>query len=259
VNAHRVFVAPHMCLHAVPWAALHDGASFLVDRMTFARVPPLLFAARDEGDDAPLFDPSASRRWLVAHEPAHPGAAPLPGLASLAGALADRVHPTIDLAGDTLTPERFLDGAASVDAVFFAGHARYDAKTPLASALLLTPSPLTATDVVEARSVLGLGHRLDLVFLLGCETSRLWQKRLSYSDEAMGLQRAFLAGGARHVLGALWPVLDRDAEDFVRALLAQEGTLDVLGAVGAAERCLREGRCPGRGISAWASFMVDAR
>jgi hypothetical protein len=258
-GARRVFVSPHLCLHGVAWAALHDGTGFLAERMTFARVPPLLFASREPSDDAPLFDPRARKQWLVAHEAAHAGTEALPGLEPLVAAVAARVHPTVDLAAATLTPERFLDGAAHVDAVFFAGHARYEMANPLSSALLLSPSPVTDEDRVAASSVLGLAHRLDFVFLLGCETSRLWEKRLSYSDEAMGLQRAFLAGGARHVLGALWPILDRDAEDFVHALLAQSDTLDVLDAVGEAQRCLRAGRCPSRGISAWASFVVDAR
>jgi hypothetical protein len=71
-----------------------------------------------------------------------------------------------------------------------------------------------------------------------------------------------LAGGARHVVGALWPVLDRDAEDFVHALLAvgaKDPSLDVVSATNAAARCLASHECPTRGISAWASFVVDAR
>jgi hypothetical protein len=97
------------------------------------------------------------------------------------------------------------------------------------------------------------------VILLGCETARMWKGKPSYGDEAIGLARAFLAGGARHVVGALWPVIDRDAEDFLSALLSQSPDLDVVRAVGATQACLATGRCKGRGIATWGSYLVDAR
>jgi CHAT domain-containing protein len=140
----------------------------------------------------------------------------------------------------------------------YAGHASYDADVPLKSALLVSPSAASGVDRVEARAVVGLGHRLDLVLLLGCATSRLWEAR-GFGDEIMGLQRAFLVGGARHVVGALWPVVDRDAEDFAGALLQSAGSSDAVMAVAAAQRCLASRACPARGIATWASFMIDAR
>jgi CHAT domain-containing protein len=258
-GARRVFVSPHLYLHAVPWAALHDGTRFLVERFAFARVPPLIAARRTADDDRPVVGPGAGGAWLVAHDARHPGSTPLPEAAALAAEVTATGPARVELAGEQLTPEAFLDAATRVDAILFAGHARYDAAAPLHSALLLGPSPVTGADRVEARAVLGLGHRLDVALLVGCETSRLWSGRSSYSDEAMGLQRAFLAGGARHVVGALWPVLDRDAEDFVRALFGQDAARDAVSAVAAAQRCMAAGECRARGIASWASFSVDAR
>jgi CHAT domain-containing protein len=255
----RLFVSPHLCLHALPWAALHDGSAFLVERMAVARMVPLLAARRLPRDDAPLFAGGPKHAWMVAYGADAPGLPPLPGVAPLGEVLAEKVSATVVLSGADLTPERFIEGASQVDAIFYGGHARYDDESPLKSALLVARSRATGIDQVEARSVLGLGHPLDLVMLVGCETARLWKARPKFSDDAMGLQRAFLAGGARHVVGALWPVLDRDAEDFVRAIESEGASLDVVDAVAAAQRCMVTGRCPARGVSAWASFVVDAR
>jgi hypothetical protein len=257
-GARRLFVSPHLCLHALPWGALHDGSRFLVERFAFARIPPLLAAGRSAADDEALFG-GRPRRWMIAADPAHPGEPRLPGLDALAERLADRVHPALLLRGPEVTPDRLLEGAGSVDVVAYAGHASYDLDAPLQSALLVAPSAASGADRVEARAVVGLGHRLDLVLLLGCETSRLGGRRPSIGDEAMGLQRAFLVGGARHVVGALWPVVDRDAEDFAGALLDSAGASDAVTAVAAAQRCLEGRACPARGIATWASYLVDAR
>jgi CHAT domain-containing protein len=255
----RVFISPHLCLHGLPWAALYDGQQFLVESFSIARVVPLLAASREPRDEQPLFARGQGHAWMLASGALAPGEAPLPGLASLARELAGRVDASLVLSGADVTPERFLTGATGVNALFFGGHAKYDDDAPLRSALLVSPSAATGLDRVEARAVLELDHTLDLAILLGCETSRLWKAHPSFGDDAMGLQRAFLAGGARHVVGALWPVLDRDAEDFVRALVDEGAARDVVSAVGAAQRCLAAGRCKSRGIAAWASFLVDAR
>jgi hypothetical protein len=105
---------------------------------------------------------------------------------------------------------------------------------------------------------LRLERRLSLVMLFGCETARLWRGKSSYGDEAIGLARAFLVSGARRVVGALWPVLDRDVEDFLQAIVRVETSEDPVRHVRSAQLCLAERRCPGRGIAAWGSFVVDS-
>jgi hypothetical protein len=252
----RLFVSPQFRLHSLPWGALYDGKQFLAERFAFARVPPLHFAKRDRDDDAVKLN--APRRWLIAANPTHPASEPLPGLEALAERMQERLGGATMLRGSEVTASRLVDGIAGVQGVLYAGHARYDASRPLRSALLVASSP-AEEDRVEAARILSLGHRLDVVILLGCETARMWKGKPSYGDEAIGLARAFLAGGARHVVGALWPVIDRDAEDFLSALLSQSPDLDVVRAVGATQACLATGRCKGRGIATWGSYLVDAR
>jgi len=248
----RLFVSPHLRLHGLSWGALFDGAHTLAERIAIARVPPLVVTEREPDDERGIL---ASRQWLVAVDPRHAGLEPLPGFDPLVELLSGRLASATTLRADDVTEARLLDVLHHVDAFVYFGHARYDAARPLKSALLVAGS-----EQVEAARVLGLQHRLDVVMLIGCETSRQQGERTSYSDETIGLPRAFLAAGARHVIGALWPVVDRDAEDYVRALLRKEAEgMDVVRAAGAGARCLASGRCPSRGVAAWGGFVVDAR
>jgi hypothetical protein len=254
----RVFISPHLTLHRLPWAALHDGAGFLTERLSFARVPPLLAPGRTREDDRPSFGGPSAARWLVVLDPDHPQLPPLPGWDSMAGDLEAQLHPLSLLRGGEATPERFIDDLSRVDAVLFAGHADYDPKRPLRSSLLFSVSD-SGRDRVDAAELLRMRHPLELVLLIGCETASQYAKRLGYSDETIGLPRAFLVVGARHVAGALWPVLDRDAEDFVRALVGLKTPVDTMRAVGEVQACMARGSCESRGVAAWGTFVLDTR
>jgi len=261
----RLFVSPHLRLHTLPWNALHDGQQFLVHRFAFSRSLPLLLRHGDPRDDAPLFAQNAGTRWILALNPRHAGHESLPGFEPLADELR-RVIPSLRvLTSKDATAQRLGLEIRQADVLLFAGHATYVGAEPLRSALFTaaaqeqTSPSLWPNDRLEAQALLRLDERLDLAILLGCETARLWQGTSSYGDEAVGLARAFLLTGARHVIGALWPVLDRDAEDFLRAIVSTEGNLDVVRQVQQANRCLAQHRCGNRGIAAWASFSVESR
>ncbi len=244
VSKRRILVSPHLRLHRVAFAALHDGTSWLVERFELARIPPLPFY---RGRRA-----AAPHAWLTAIAPPHPPLGALPGFEAIADDLVARIHPAIDLRGTAITPRRALDALGKSDALFYAGHAEYVPGAPLQSALLVSSGEIRAADVLRMRTP------LEAVILVGCETARLVKGRASFSDDAMGLPRAFLAAGARSVLGANGPVLDRDAEDFARALLS--APLDDLATrVAETQRCLIAGKCPSRGIATWASYLVDLR
>jgi len=257
----RLFISPHLRLHGLPWNALHDGREFLVHRFAFARSLPLVITRREPADDRPTFDLTATRAGLMVLDPPHPGFERLPGFDMLGADLASSFPATV-LRGSQATARGLSAELPRADVFLFAGHAVYDPNNPLRSSLLLAPElagdATPANDRLEARSLLGLRSQLKVAILLGCETARLWQGKPSYGDEAIGLSRAFLLAGARHVVGALWPVLDRDAEDFVRALVSNDDATDVVRHVQRAGRCLAEGRCASRGIITWGSYVVDA-
>jgi len=243
-NKRRILLSPHLRLHRVSFAALHDGTSWLVERHELARIPPLPFYRGRR--------PGAPRAWLSAIAPPHPPLGALPGFEAIADELGARLRPAVDLRGTAVTPSRLLGALGKSDALFYAGHAQYVPESPLRSALLVASGEIRAADVLR------LHASLEVVVLVGCETARLVKGRASYSDDAIGLPRAFLAAGARSVVGANGPVLDRDAEDFSRALLAVP-IVDLAERVAQAQRCLISGKCPSRGVATWASYLVDVR
>jgi len=83
--------------------------------------------------------------------------------------------------------------------VHFATHAVVSNVRPAASALLLSGGSLCMSDVLAAR----LTH-LDTVVLAGCRTA---DQTEGYGD-LRSLAAAFLAAGARNVVGTLWDLDD---------------------------------------------------
>jgi CHAT domain-containing protein len=183
----------------------------------------------------------------------------LPGLLVVADALEKQVAPIVTLRGIEATAPRVLAGMETAEALLYAGHAEYRSDRPLQSALLVAPTRTDPAGKIFTWAALALAHPPKVVLLVGCETARLWKGKASFSDDFIGLPRALLAAGARHVVGALWPVVDRDAEDFLRAVFAVDADVDPVRAVGQAQACLATGRCVSRGIASWASYVVDAR
>lgn len=264
VGKDRLFISPHLRLHALPWNALHDGSDFLVHRFAFSRSLPFLLRDDQQREDASNRQP-ASARWLLALNPRHAEHESLPAFEVLGRELASRMPSATVLTSHEATAERLAVEIRHADVLLFAGHAVYDPSEPLRSALFTAASATDAMpsrwphDRLEARALLKLEKRLQLAILLGCETARLWRGRSSYGDEAVGLSRAFLLTRVQRVIGALWPVLDRDAEDFLRAFVSTESGQGVVRGVQQANRCLAQGRCASRGIVAWASFSVESR
>jgi hypothetical protein len=240
----RLLVSPHLGLHGVAWPALHDGDGWLIERQVIARIPPL-----------PSYHPREPRKavhWTSAIAPPHPPLAALPGFEAIADTLTRPIAAEIDLRGRAATVRRLLSALGRSDALLYAGHARFDAAAPLRSALLVSDGEIRATDLLRLRDA------LDEVVLVGCETGRTIKGETSFADEAIGLPRAFLAGGARQVVGALLEVVDRDAEDFARALLERPMTGDLALDVANAQRCMISGACASRGPS-WGTYVVDVR
>ena len=102
-----------------------------------------------------------------------------------------------------------------------------------------------------AHDIRRLSLDLGLVILSGCETGR---RRRVGGEELLGLPSAWLAAGARAVLGSLWAVEDGDARDAavgVHAELARGATARQ--ALARAQRALIE---QGRDELGWAALSL---
>ncbi|HEX8966228.1 MAG TPA: CHAT domain-containing protein, partial [Chloroflexota bacterium] len=233
----RLVIVPHGLLHRVPFAALHDGHAYLVERFELAVAPSassLTFCLRPRARNG--------QRALVGANSAD-GA--LPGAIEEATAVA-RLYETDSLSEGELTLANLSKRAREADLIHLAAHGVSRTDAPLFSYLRLADGHLTALDCFD------LELDCALVTLSACESGR---GTVAPGDEQIGLARAFLYAGARAVLHSLWRIDDRVTRqlmiDFYSGLHAGLGR-------GAALRqaqlaCLRsEGTHP----FVWAAFVL---
>jgi CHAT domain-containing protein len=186
----RLVIVPDGLLHRIPFAALHDGHQYLIQRHEIVVGPSastLSFCRR------PLRAPK-ERVLAVAHS----DNGTLPGAIRESERVATLFSAECLIEADA-TRDRVKQGCVDADIIHLAthGYARIDA--PLFSYLRLHDGHLTALDCFD------LELDCALVTLSACETG--WA-RIVAGDEQMGLPRAFLYAGAHSVLQTLWRVDD---------------------------------------------------
>ncbi|MBT8484471.1 MAG: CHAT domain-containing protein [Phycisphaerae bacterium] len=187
-DAERIVFIPHGPLHAVPFLALHDGSTALIDRCEAVTAPSAsvlrhLGIPRRDGH-ALVVGVADTDAPEIADE-----------VASIAAALPD----TRTLAGPDATWDNVRHATTSARLVHLACHARFASASPLASALQLADGWITTRDLY------GLDLGGAAVVLSGCDTGRAAVDR---GDELIGLVRGLIAAGASTLLLSLWPVHD---------------------------------------------------
>jgi CHAT domain-containing protein len=236
----RVVVVPHGPLHYLPFAALHDGAQWLVDGHDLSLAPSVAWAAQA------LAAPAAPPRRVLAlgfgggalahvdDEAAAVGAAFGAGARVLVGAQATR--------------EALRSAAGEADVVHLACHAQFRADSPMFSALELADGALALHEAPQ------LGLRAQLVTLSACETGL---SRLAPGNEAIGLVRGFLMSGVRTVVASSWAVDDAATSTlmrgFYRRLVGGQACAEAL--AGAQRESARSGAHPFH----WAAFAPHGR
>jgi CHAT domain-containing protein len=193
----RLVIVPHGVLHEVPFAALHLGDRFLIERFEVVLAPSassLTFCLRPR-----------SRLDNHALVVAHSGGGELPGAIAEAETVA-ALYQSDRLFEDEVTLPRLREHARQADLIHIAAHgvARLDA--PLFSYLRIAGGQLTALDCFD------LELDCALVTLSACESGR---GVVDAGDEQIGLPRAFLYAGARAVLHSLWRIDDRATQQLM--------------------------------------------
>ncbi len=217
--------------------------------------------------------------------------APLPGAAKEAGLIAGTLKESgarvvVLTAGDAT--ERAVAGAkgpgivhVATHGIFFnldfgslvAGSTRVDVDPMLRGALALAGAQASIGDWAEARfppsdndgwlfaaeaAQLDLGET-ELVTLSACETGI---GDLASGEGVIGLRRAFLAAGARHVLSTLWPISDDMTVELMRDFYERLGrgesvTAAFGGAQGEALRVFRSENAQGEAIALFGAFVMN--
>jgi CHAT domain-containing protein len=237
LTGEHLAIVPHGILHGLPFAALHDGDGFLLDRYAIS------------------YAPSATLLRLTGQRPVGRGQGSLiagvadenaPEVAVEAQRLAERLPDARLLAGADATSARLRDHMRTARIVHLAAHGYFQRENPLFSAIRLHDSWLTVFDLYRSHIV------ADLVTLSGCSTG---VSEVVGADELVGLVRGLLQAGARSALVSLWDVHDgstlRFMENFYDYWLSQK-----LDAAQALRRASLDLRMTYPDVYHWAAFSL---
>jgi CHAT domain-containing protein len=195
----RLFVVPHRALALVPFHALPAGGQPLGERMTVSVLPSAALLSRPAARRPPRLRVPA----LLVGDPAYAADRLLPRLPGTATEV-------ITIARILGTPDPLLGAAATEDSVTSCVHDRpiihlathgvmYE-RAPNRSYLALA-----GDDELTVADIMGLDLGADLVVLSACHTGR---GTATAGGDIVGLMRAAVTAGARHIIVSLWPVDD---------------------------------------------------
>lgn len=227
----RLFLVPHAELNYVPFAVLRrataDGPRLLVEDASIVVLPAA--TALVQGRRPPL-----PRGALLALAPERPR---LPFARREVEALGALYSPSRRqvLLGAAATEARFKREVGNYRVIHLATHGFFNRINPLFSGVDLEAAP-GEDGRLQVFEILGLSLGAELVTLSACDTA-LGAGELTdlpAGEELVGLTRAFLSAGSRHVLATLWEINDEATaplmEEFYRAARRQPAA-DALAAV----------------------------
>jgi CHAT domain-containing protein len=190
IGERQLVIVPHRALHYLPFQALHDGSSYLIERRQVSFAPSAVVL--QQCLDRPRYDFKKALLLGVADEQ-------IPGVHEELRAL-DRIFPQIRRFLDkSATAEALLNNSTGADVLHLACHAQFRSDNPLFSSLKLGDGWFTARDAY------GLRLNCGLVTLSACETG---MNEVAPGEELMGLARGFLSAGSPTVMMSLWTVDD---------------------------------------------------
>jgi CHAT domain-containing protein len=190
IGSRRVVVVPHQSLHYVPFHALFDGATYMIERHEVSYAPSA--SVLHQCLRVPRRPPLEALLIGVADEQ-------IPRVEDEVSALADVFTDAVTLTGSGATRAAVREHVKHADLVHLACHGQFRPDNPLFSALQLGDGWLTVREAYE------LELEGKLVTLSACETGI---SAVAIGDELIGLVRGFLSAGASSLVVSLWTVDD---------------------------------------------------
>jgi CHAT domain-containing protein len=198
LGSRRLVVVPHRVLHYVPFHALHDGSSYLIERREVCCVPSAavlhhcLSAPRYPLERATLLGIADHRNPQVREEVL---------------ALSRLFPETTTLLDDQASRASLSEHSRSSQVLHLACHGNFRLDNPLFSSLQLADGWLTVRDVYHLNLTC-----CELVTLSACETG---VNVLAPGDEWIGLARGFFSAGSPSLLVSQWVVDDQATARFM--------------------------------------------
>ena len=201
-SKHLVFVQ-HGLLHYVPFHALHDGESYLIDKFSVS------------------YAPSASVYALCQSNPANTTGDPLilgvpdaqtPSIQTEVEALSAMLPGARAFMGEQATESVLREHGRASRIVHIATHGYFRQDNPMFSSIRLGDGHLSLYDLSH------LQLPAELVVLSGCATGL---NVITPGDELIGLARGLLQAGAQSLVLSLWDVHDESTKDFMITFYAR--------------------------------------
>lgn len=265
----RLVLVPDGPLHRLPFAALRERpeAPPLATRYELSVAPSatvwkrlgkleergeLTLAVADPpapgGASAGRFDPTgAERSWTAGVR-----LAALPHARREGRAVVRSLgEPGRLLVGAGATERAVKEGAGrGLRVLHFGTHAVLDEAYPHRSAVVLAPGAPDEDGLLRPREAAALDLQGALVVLSACQSA---SGTVLQGEGALSLARAFLRGGARAVVGSLWPVEDREAAELLERFYHHLGRgAPIAQALTRAQRETLEAGAPAATWAGWA-------
>jgi tetratricopeptide (TPR) repeat protein len=193
----KLVIVPHGLLHRVPFHALFDGGSYLLERFEVSYAPSAKVYSLCQKRISRGFDKALV---LGVADPS------IPAVAEETQAVVRHLPVTEVLRDQHATVEALCSKVQGCGVLHLACHGMFRVDNPMFSSLKVGDGWLTASDVM----------RLDLagalVTLSACESGR---NEVFAGDELMGLTRAFLGAGATTLVASLWLVQDETTAELM--------------------------------------------
>jgi CHAT domain-containing protein len=195
----QLVIVPHRALHYLPFQALHDGDSYLIERREVSFAPSAVVL--QQCLERPKQDFRTALLLGVADEQ-------IPRVDEELQAL-DHVFAAVQrYSGSAATTDVLRRESGGVDVIHLACHAQFRSDNPLFSAVKLSDGWFTARDAYALRLTCGL------VTLSACETG---MNAVAPGDELLGLTRGFLSAGSPSVMMSLWTIDDEATAELMTA------------------------------------------
>ena len=190
IGERNLVIVPHRALHYLPFQALHDGHSYLIERRQVSFAPSAVVL--QQCLDRPKYEFQNALLLGVADEQ-------IPSVHEELRAV-DRIFPQVTrFLDEAATAEVLRKNSTDFDVLHLACHAQFRSDNPLFSSLRLGDGWFTARDAY------GLKLNYGLVTLSACETG---MNAVAPGEELMGLARGFLSAGSPTVMMSLWTIDD---------------------------------------------------
>jgi CHAT domain-containing protein len=255
----HLIVIPDRWIHFVPFAALRDSASgrYVVQDHAVSYAPSARLSTSSVAASGQRF--SRSSRLLAIGNPAFDRRAfQLPYLPAADGE-ARRIAALYDngilLTGQGASDRALARLVPTVDIVHFAGHAVVGRDAPQLSHLVLSSDGQSDGAVFSTEIAQWKLARVRLAILSGCSTA---DGKLSATEGASSLARAFFAAGVPAVVSSLWAIDDDDTAEFFVAFHRRlsQGSPAVAALRDTQIEWIGDGRSSAHPMRSWAAFQL---